>query len=1113
MNQLRLHVFLPACLFVLITVTLGYCQADKGTLIIYPDGHAGAVRALHKMPGNRLLSAGDDGVLLLWDYWENRILKHVAGYKTGSNDGQIRAIAYSSAMKQMSVAGNLSGGSSTTSGIRLYGERYDQQAFLRDATASQGQILSLAYSDDGRYLLAGDEFGKIAAWDVYYNIHTTRYLAHSAQVTGLVMASDDRFYSSSPDGWLKAWQLGEKQPQDSLYLPVDGIRCLAHSRTTDQLAVGGGNGEVLILNPDFSILYQHEESYPSTPNSLAFSPDGSWLIAGRSCAPNDPSLAFYRTSGSNWEKVGAYTAHLGEVFTVTFLEPDLAACAGDGKFAITLWGIHNGEPFPSHSLQGHAQAVKTIRYDNGSLLLATHDQRRYRFNYLTRNLQPLNRAIPEEDESPWHLRVTQFSDTEQGLLMLPERRLNRSLAGRRPEQAGELMSSVPVDHTGEDENLPNLPDDPTDYSLSAPESADHDEQQPRYTLSAALTLSDSDILPTPIMTDNGTRARKKHTLFHDDLEVVTLPRLEEPVGAFSVIQDRWAIVENGQEVGVYDFQGRHIARFTSLLGDVKAMAVSNDQTRLLTLQANHFIQLWNLEQIDQQLTNSFPSLWSVFLPQGQLEPIRTYGLDSLARMNQRSAWEAIIQRLDKAGESVDLYRIALRRIILDLRPMATFFLGDDGNWVLWTPENYYDTSPGGEKYIRWQLNRGLANNAKLFEVDQLAEFYHRPDVVAEVFRSGDPADQVLRRFELSGVKRNRIDNPPRISLESHAEGVTLDTDTATVVLRITDTGGGIDGVRLYINGKLAAPLREDEQKLENWSTRRGGELVLRYTLKLLPGPNEINAFTYNRMWVPSDEVTLDLMTENIMQSRRLYVITAGIDSYINPLFTLEYAVDDAKAFAESIFHYGRGIFDDVEHVELYDRSVSQDSLEIAFNWVAENAQPQDLFIFFYSGHGVVTEKTERAEEEFFLVPFNVPQLYKNDPQIRLMGISANMLRSWTSRIPAQRQVLILDACRSERAINAFYNLGREAGVGILAATGANDYTYEYKALGHGVFTYCLLEGIAGAGDADKDGIVTLKEIEAYLLDRVPELTRQYRSETQFPRTYVRDIDFPFSVIR
>ena len=49
---------------------------------------------------------------------------------------------------------------------------------------------------------------------------------------------------------------------------------------------------------------------------------------------------------------------------------------------------------------------------------------------------------------------------------------------------------------------------------------------------------------------------------------------------------------------------------------------------------------------------------------------------------------------------------------------------------------------------------------------------------------------------------------------------------------------------------------------------------------------------------------------------------------------------------------------------------------------------------------------------------------------------------------------------------------------------------EREDLGHGVFTYYLLEGLRGSADTDHDGIITVDEAYGYVSRKVPEVTGQ-----------------------
>ena len=48
---------------------------------------------------------------------------------------------------------------------------------------------------------------------------------------------------------------------------------------------------------------------------------------------------------------------------------------------------------------------------------------------------------------------------------------------------------------------------------------------------------------------------------------------------------------------------------------------------------------------------------------------------------------------------------------------------------------------------------------------------------------------------------------------------------------------------------------------------------------------------------------------------------------------------------------------------------------------------------------------------------------------------------------------------------------------------------ELPELGHGVFTYYLLQGLQGAADLNRDGIVTIQELYEYVEQQVTQKSR------------------------
>ena len=78
----------------------------------------------------------------------------------------------------------------------------------------------------------------------------------------------------------------------------------------------------------------------------------------------------------------------------------------------------------------------------------------------------------------------------------------------------------------------------------------------------------------------------------------------------------------------------------------------------------------------------------------------------------------------------------------------------------------------------------------------------------------------------------------------------------------------------------------------------------------------------------------------------------------------------------------------------------------------------------------------------------------------------------------------------------------------LQAAQANEYSYEDSNLGHGLFTYFLLEAFRGAGDEDGDGVVTVQEAFRYarreVIARKPAQHPQIYDEVREPVVLLRE---------
>lgn len=228
----------------------------------------------------------------------------------------------------------------------------------------------------------------------------------------------------------------------------------------------------------------------------------------------------------------------------------------------------------------------------------------------------------------------------------------------------------------------------------------------------------------------------------------------------------------------------------------------------------------------------------------------------------------------------------------------------------------------------------------------------------------------------------------------------------------------------------------------------------------------------------------------------------------NKITNLKYAADDAQSVYNFLSSDEGGGFRDVKDgghmILLKDEQATKFNVELALNSLKQ-AKPDDYFIIYVATHGVLVPKTDSKTNRTQEIPFFL--LHDADPRdaesIERSSIRMESVKQLTRTIPAQKGLVLSDACHSAaietETRDAFSNVRANAwlieemsqipaGVGFITASRQTESSHERDNLGHGVFTWSLLEGLRGHADKDQDGMVIFDEIATYLSNEVPRLT-------------------------
>ncbi|MCC6725631.1 MAG: caspase family protein [Saprospiraceae bacterium] len=458
-------------------------------------------------------------------------------------------------------------------------------------------------------------------------------------------------------------------------------------------------------------------------------------------------------------------------------------------------------------------------------------------------------------------------------------------------------------------------------------------------------------------------------------------------------------------------------------------------------------------------------------------------------------------------------------------------LHEDDQWAFVAPDGRFDASPEMMKKLYY------AKGTEIIPLDRLSERYYTPRLFASLLEEGNVPQPAQQDDDIKKLK-----SPPTVRIYYNNEklrNLLIDDDSPSYVVENEQITLKVEGkcsddavseIRLFHNGKL---VDNATRNLTVEDDDEAGVLTKNFNLVLSPGDNIFQAIALNSQRTESepDEVLITLKaapkptptpSNGGGNGITLHLVVIGINNYKNPKYNLNYAQADALGFKEAIAkNCGKIVTSCKEHY-VTDVQAVKAGIVAELNKVVAEARPQDVFVLYYAGHGVVSSPSSGGQGgEFYLVPQDVTQLYGNDGALAQKGLSASELKDFAQKIKAQKQLFILDACQSSGALEtvaargaaeekAIAQLARSTGTHWLTAAGSEQFASEFSQLGHGVFTYALLQGLAGAADTG-DGKITVKELDAYLQEQVPELTQKYKGTPQYPASFGFGQDFPVGI--
>lgn len=407
--------------------------------------------------------------------------------------------------------------------------------------------------------------------------------------------------------------------------------------------------------------------------------------------------------------------------------------------------------------------------------------------------------------------------------------------------------------------------------------------------------------------------------------------------------------------------------------------------------------------------------------------------------------------------------------------MGLFLHHSGRDWVAWRHDGYYASSPGGDAFIGWLVNRGDTQEPDFHRALQFERRLYRPDLLAQalgnpVRRSGDARALQATLRELS---------PPRVVIES----LTASAEAGVMDLRVAvqSTGRPVRELGVYVDGVPVLPAASRRLTGPELAAAASGASGFERHLRI-PISSSGGATAQVRVEAETDEsIGLDetapvaLPKASPRRLGRLWVLAAGVHrfTHVREVEPLPFAPNDARALAATLVQQQGRAFTQVRAQVLSDLDLAKPTKPNILQGLAELAAvvgPDDTTLVFLASHG----KTDAAEYYFLTQDSrlnDVVQVVEAQARGTLIAPgSAGSMLTGTELTRALRQlpgrrIVVLDTCESSAAngnANPHTLLKRSASaqVAVLSAATGIESSWDSMESEHGVFTNAILTSLA-----------------------------------------------------
>jgi len=767
-----------------------------------------------------------------------------------------------------------------------------------------GPINSVAFSPDGKQIVSGSDDNTVKLWDMTTGREIKTFSGHSRFVKSVTFSPDGRWIvSGSDDNTVKLWDTATGFEIRTFLGHSSIVSSVAFSPDGRQILSGSWDNTVKLWDLATDHVISTFSGHTGIVSSVAFSPDGRQILSGSW----DNTIKLWDTSTNR--EIRTFFGHSYLVSSVTFSPDGRQLISGSYDNTVKLWDTTTDREIKTFS--GHSYFVSSVIFSPDGRQIVSSSNITKLWDLAT------GRESRTFSGHPYNVNSIAFSPDGKQII-------SGSGIWDKTIKLWDLATGREIStFSGHSNSVNSIAFSPDGKQI----------------ISGSGSIFDSGVNSTVKLWDVLSSREIKTFSGHSDIvtSVVFSPDGKQ------ILSGSW-----DSTVKLWDTAtGLEIRTFLGHSGFVTSVAFSPDGKQIISGSNDKTIKLWDTA------TNCEIKTFS-----GHSNSVTSVAFSSDGRQIISGSWDNTIKLWDVAtnretktfsGHSNSVTSVAFSpdgKTIISGSSDGTTRLWDtftgeeivqfisftDGEWIVITPDGYYNASANGDRYLNVRVENTV------YGIDQFRKIFYKPDYVTA---------QLTAR-QNAGAGQQNIQNvanflPPSIIVNSPAQGSTITSNTVNLSINILDDNWPVTSVRVLVNGYLYHKSEPNYQYVRWEGTLLPTQVGENHIEVITTGASESRKKT-TFYWQPASPPA--------PRKPDLYLLAIGVGQYEN-IGSLPYSANAARGIAEA-FKAQEGLM----YNRVYTRILAdgESVLPTAAN-IRSNLQflnqgtPDDYYVLYFMGHG------------------------------------------------------------------------------------------------------------------------------------------------------------------